>query len=145
MANPYKMFETDAQAEVQGVRIYYPSQDAKDRYWFVVARAGGKNDAFIHTLRQRLDRITRGGQITNNAQADKISRNTFLEMCLRGWGSDKHGDGLMIGRNDTALEFNADNTDAFFRDLPDLLADIIRQVQSGELFRKEGIEADAGN
>lgn len=139
MTNPYKMFETDANAETKGVKVSYPG------FWFIVARAGGRNEAFTNTLRQRLDRITRNGAITNNSQADKISRNTFLEMCLRGWGSEKHGDGIMVGRDDAPIEFSTDAADAFFKDLPDLLADVIRQVQSGELFRKEGIEADAGN
>ncbi len=138
--NPYKMFETDLNAEKTGTKIEYPG------FWFYVARAGGSNEAFTTTLRQRLDRISRGGRSTaSTLQEDKISRNTFLEMCLRGWGSDKHGEGVMVGRDDAPIQFSTEAADVFFKELPDLLTDIINQVTTGAAFRKEGVEADAKN
>lgn len=141
MANPFKMFETDPELERSGVKIDYGD------FWFYVARAGGRNDGFVTTLRQRLDRVQAGGRrsVAQDKIADRVTRQTFIEQCLRGWGSKMHGEGKMVGRNDEPIEYSTDAAERLFEELPDLLADLVGTVSSGAAFRKDLLETDAKN
>lgn len=139
--SPYKMFETDGDLEKKGVKIEY------DDFWFMVARAGGKNEGFTNTLRTRLARVQSGGarSLAQDKIADKAARNTFIEQCLRGWGSSEFGDGKIPGRDGKPLEFNAENADKLFADLPDLLNDLVATVSTGAAFRKDLGDQDSAD
>jgi hypothetical protein len=141
MANPFSMFETDPELEKKGVKVDYGD------YWFYVARAGGKNETFVSTLRQRLDRVSRGGprSVAADKIADAATREVFIEHCLRGWGSLEHGEGKMVGRANEAIPYSLQAAEALFEALPDLLNDLVQTVSNGTAFRKDLVDADTKN
>ena len=141
MANPFTMFETDAKLEKEGVKIDYGD------FWFYVARAGGRNDSFVNTLRQRLDRVSRGGprSVAADKIADAATREVFIEHCLRGWGSTEHGEGKMVGRGGEAIPFSVQAAEVLFEQLPDVVTELVATVSSGAAFRKDLVEHDTKN
>lgn len=139
--SPFDLFETDPELERGGVKVDY------DGFWFQLARAGGANEAFS----KRLSELTAPYQraIDTNAispkLAQKLTRQAFCETILLGWGSEVHGDGNMIARDRSALPFTLDNAQAFFEQLPDLMADLLETARKGTVYRRLVVEDAAKN
>lgn len=144
--NPYQKFETDGDLEQKGVKFDYGD------FWFYVARPGGKNEEFIQELKERNERLD-AGPAARSPMMDQLKEDTnrriFLEKCLKGWGSKKHGEGKMVGRNDEAIEFSVAAADKLFKDLPELLSDVIVTSQKSAVWLKNvqgaRLETDAKN
>jgi hypothetical protein len=139
--SPYAVFETDKSVEQNGVKVDYGS------FYFQVARAGGANTRFRDVFRQRMAPHKRAlaTETMNDDLADKISLEVFAETVVLGWGSKKHGEGVMTARDGSGLSFTIDNVKQVFADLPELARDIMQQAQSLALFRSAIAGADAKN
>lgn len=139
--SPYALFETDPTIEQAGIKLDY------GKFYFQVARAGGANTRFRDVLRQRMAPHKRAlaTETMSEDLADKITLDVFAETVVLGWGSEKHGDGKMVARDGSALEFSQENVKQLFKDLPDLARDVMQQAQSTALFRAVVAEIDAGN
>lgn len=134
MTNPYELFETDKNFEIQGIWIDYGS------FSFLIARAGGANEKYARILRQRMKPYRR--QVQNNTLDEELSHKillgAFVDGVLLDWKDVKDRDG-------NALEYNRGNAVKLFTDLPDLFRDLQIQATNMTLFRKEVLEEDLGN
>lgn len=141
MSNPYSLFETDKQAEQEGVKIDYGD------FWFQIARVGGSNEKFNNRLKALLNPYRRAieTETMDSKVQERLTTQTFIETALLGWGSKEHGEGKMIGRDGKALPFTKENATQLFEDLPDLLLDLIRTGSKMAVFRKSLLEDDLGN
>lgn len=139
--SPWAMFETNKDLEQGGIRIDY------GKYYFQVARAGGENTRYRDMLRQRLaphNRAINTGTM-DETLAQNIIRDVFAETVILDWGSLAHGEGKMIARDGSALEFSAENVKMILKQLPDLAADLQQQAGSAALYRAVLAEFDAKN
>lgn len=139
--SPYDVFETDKDLEQKGIRLSYGD------FWFDVARAGGANSRFAKMLEKELQPYRRAIQTEtmDPKVANEILCRCFAATVVTGWGSKKHGEGRMIARDGSALDFSPANVAHVFVDLPDLFADVREQASKVALFRNAVNEADAGN
>ena len=139
--SPYAMFQTDEAVEQAGVTIEYGP------FYFKVARAGGANNRYRDTLRERLRPHMRAlnNGVMNDELANRIYRDVFAETVVLGWGSEAHGEGKIAGPDGKPIEFSADAVKQLFKDLPDLASDLMQQAQSFNNFRAAIAELDAKN
>jgi len=139
--NPYSLFSTDADLEVQGIEIDYGD------FWFKIRRAGGNNKRFGERCSELMKPLRRAIQTetADPKMLDRLTLEAFAETVLVSWGSKLHGDGFMVGPDNSKLEFTKDNIVQLLQDLPDLAEDLLQQSRRVALFRKTAAEADAGN
>lgn len=139
--NPFKLFETDKSSEIEGIKINYGD------FWFQIARAGGSNVAFKETL-QRLTapyKQAMARDILPDDIADELGIKAFVETILLGWGSNEHGEGNMVGKDNESIPFSQDNATKLFKELPDLFRDLMSQATNQALFRAEAVETKTKN
>lgn len=144
----HKLFKTDTGLEKKGVWIDYgPNEDMPadpdgkhPSTRFLIARAGGSNNAYnqvLEKLAKPHKRMIQHGQLSNDL-AKTIARDAFLSACLLGWENVTNAAGEV-------LEFNKPNADALFDELPDLYSDLSEQAAQASIYREELREADLGN
>jgi len=139
--NPFKMYQTDPDLEVQGIDIDYGD------FYFTIARAGGANKRFNERLAEAFKPYRRAIQ-TETADVkllDRITKEVFIQECIKGWGSTKHGPGKMLNVDDSPLDYTPENVALFFGELPELLDDLVGQANKMALYRAKVIEDDLGN
>jgi len=139
--NPFALFETDQSVEADGIELDYGA------FYITVARAGGSNEGFKKALADKTRPYRRLIQEERmpEERSKQLLRETVAETVVRGWGSTKHGDGKMFGKNGEAIPFSVENVIDLFEKLPDLFQDVYEQAQKVSLFRANEAEADAGN
>jgi len=139
--NPYSMFETDADLERNGVKIDYGD------YWFVIARAGGANKAYDRRLEALTRPVRRAIQTEtlDEGRAKDLMQQAFVEKCLVSWGSKKHGEGNMVGRNGEPIPFTVENAMTVLRDLDWLWRELDQDSRRLALYRKMVEEVDEKN
>lgn len=139
--SPYALFETDKKVEQEGVKLDYGP------FYIQVARAGGANTRFRDLLRTRMAPHKRAmaTETMSEELQEKIGMEVFCETVVLSWGSEKHGEGKIAGRDGKPLDFSVENVKALFKDLPDLARDVFAQSQSVGLFRAAIADIDAGN
>lgn len=150
--SPFDLFETDANAEVNGIDIDYGD------FYVTVARAGGANDRFGQVLREKMRPHRRAFDLAGDnpskeldALADRLAAEAFAETVVLAWGSKLYGKGTMVGRRDPVtneperLPYSTEAVVAFFEALPDMRRDVMRQASSMANFRRLTLEGDGKN
>lgn len=138
--NLYNLFKTDENLETDGIWIEYGETVDGQPIRIRIARAGGKNKAFTKAL-EKATRPHRKAIQTgslDNATADKLYREVFVDTVVLGWENVTDAAG-------NPLEFNRENALKLFIDLPDLFQDLREQAANAALFREELLEEDLGN
>lgn len=145
MANPYAVFKTDSDVEVNGVILDYG--DIRIR----IARAGGANKKFNRLLTARLKQYKR--QIDTESLDEEVASEVMIETYVDGIvlnmevkdkvNSTKalavYTPGI-LDPDGNVLEFNRTNAIAFFTNLPELFKDV--QVQSTQVALFRAVEQE---
>lgn len=117
----------------QGVTIDYPD------FSFTIHRAGGSNKKFATVLSEKMkpfrQRYERG--LLDDETSEKILLEAFVEGVVVDW-SIKDADGKKI-------PFNVANVLEFFRQFPDVYADLKAQAMDAATFRAANEEIESKN
>ena len=136
----YSQFKTDQNLETAGIVLNYGQNAKGENIDIRIARAGGSNSKFSKVAEQVLKPFRR--QISNEsmdpAKLDELFRVIYARSVVLGWTGVEDEDG-------NPLPFNEANVVKLFNDLPDLFADVRAQAEKQALFRKIGLEEEAGN
>lgn len=140
--NIYKSFQTNKNLETKGITVEYHDENDPDLppSKFIVARAGGSNQAYEKAMDRKTKPIRRAlsAGTVSMAEIKRINREVFAETCLLSWENVDGPDGK-------PLEFNYDNAVQLFKDMPDLFDDLFQQSSSANLFRQVNAEEAAKN
>jgi hypothetical protein len=136
----YNALRTDAELEKNGVWVEYGQNSNGQPERFLLARAGGANDAFYKTS----DRISK--PYRRQLQAETLDRHTitrinqevYAETVVLKWEGVEGEDG-------EPLQHSKQNCMKLFKDLPDFWQDIYETAQKAVLYRAVVREADAKN
>ncbi len=136
----YAQFETNKDVEKQGIRIEYHNDDGEPPAVFVVARAGGANDAYGKRLEVLLRPHRRAIQTETISvkTLEALIMEAFVETVLKDWENIKD-------RNGVEMAFTKENAITLFTDLPALYEDLKAQAEKISLFRQDALEAAAKN
>lgn len=138
---PYEVFETDPELEKNGIVIDYG-----DYYW-IIARAGGANKRWereIERVTRPLRRAIQTDTLEPEVGKEKL-REAFVVACVIGWGSKKHGKGVMLGKGGAPLEFNKENVTRVLTELDWQFQDLRESANKAALYRKVLEDHDAKN
>jgi hypothetical protein len=134
MANPYKLFKTNPELEMNGVTSDFGGM------FITIARSGGANKTYQQVLskrfkpyRSQLDRDTIDPDLAN-----KIYAEVFASTIVKGWSD-------VTDEDDNPLPFTFENCVKLFLDLPDLFAEVQKKAADLSLFREEEVKAISGN
>lgn len=133
-SNIQKLFKTNAECETKGIWLDYG--DFRIR----IARAGGANKAFAKCLEKKSRPLRRliQADMLENEQAEKLMGEVYAESVVLGW------EGVTDDKN-KAIPFSKDACLELFKEMPDLLRDIMDQAGKMALFREDIREAAAKN
>lgn len=141
----YKLFETDPQAEEQGVILNYGTSRV------TVARAGGANKAYRKMLEAEMkpyQKLLSAGVFTND-QAEEVLKLVAAKTLVKNWEVLRDGQWVKGIDNpeegEPPLPFTVDNVLLTFNNLDDVYRDIRDNAQSSTLYRLSLREAAAGN
>lgn len=135
----YAQFQTNPDVERTGIELEYRT-GPKTAAVIRIARAGGGNTKYNRALDAKTKPYRRQIQTDTiePAQLDAIMREVYADSVVLGWTG-------VTGPDGKELPFTRDNCVKLFTDLPDLFADVQTQAQKVSLFRKQQLEAAAGN
>jgi hypothetical protein len=138
--NLFKMFQTDAQLEKDGVYIEYGNNEKGHPTRFLIARAGGANTHFQSASEHETKpyrRMMQNDMLTPEI-ANKILMNVYSKAVVKNWEGVLDEDG-----ND--FPFSQSNVIILFTKLPDLFKDIQAMAAQGSNFRLLALEEEAKN
>ena len=140
-ATPFDMFETDESLEREGIVVDY------GQFWFRVGRLDVPGTPFAAFMTEKMRPYTRAIQLgqMDDKIAEDILREGYARYLTLGWGSTKHGDGKMVGRDEAAIDFSPENVADLYKQLPRIFQDLLEQSKDFTKFRKAKVEVDAGN
>ena len=144
MQDMYELFQTDADAEKNGVFIDYGSFRVK------LARAGGANKRYNRLLEAKSKPYRRAIQTKtmDNELAEKLMRDVFVEVCILGWDvkidDDEWKSGILNEKKEI-VPFNKANVLRTFEMLPELFTDLSDQATLLSNYRLGELEEDAKN
>lgn len=138
--NLYKQFETNADLEKTGVVIEYGNNSNGKVISFRVARAGGRNTAYLTYLENKLKPHRRLIQMDTMDQKlfESIVLDAFSTTVVLGWEG-------VEDRNGNPIPYTPNNAINLFNDLPDLYKDLQEQSMKVALFRNEVLDGDVKN
>lgn len=141
ITSPFDIFEVDENLETKGIKIDY------GQFWFQVGRIDKANTPFSRFMTEKMRPYTRAVQLgeMDNKVAEAIVREGFAKHLTLAWGSLAHGDGKMVAKDGSAIDFTPENVEQLYKDLPALFEDILSQSKSFTNFRKARAEIDSGN
>jgi hypothetical protein len=145
----WSVFGVDRKKEIDGVQFYYPGGVR-----VTLARAGGGNEQFakaheIH-MRQHKAAAKLPGGMPEKLQRSVITE-VYLDAVIRKFETDvsetddPEYQPVIVMEDGQVLPSTRDNLKMLFTRLPDLLMEIVGDAQNLSHFRKEELEADAGN
>lgn len=139
--SPFDIFDMDEDLETKGITVDYGP------FWFRVGRMDKAGTPFARFLTEKLRPYTRAIQLgeMDPKVAEAITREGFAKHLVYAWGSKDLGDGKIAGKDGKPLEFNPENVEELFRQLPALLEDLLNESRKAQNFRKARAEEDAGN
>lgn len=146
MTSPFKQFATDENLEQTGIVIDYGD------YAIKIARAGGANARFGKILEAKQKPHRR--QIQNETLPDDVARRllaeTYAEAVILDWGHRKTPAaeiewGHMPDADGNLLPCTKPHVVAALLSLPDWFASIRDEASKAASYRRQEIEATAGN
>lgn len=132
--NPYKEFETDRDAESEGVWV-----DLGDGAKVKVARFNNPaHEKAVRRHQKPYKSILNTGRPLPKDVADEITIKTMVETILLGWEgmADRHGD---------PLPYTPASAERLLRDLPDFRNTVAGLALTAETFRLEALRDAEGN
>lgn len=130
----YALYASDAKAEQAGTWV--PVGPFK----FKLARAGGANERFQKEAAKRFKPFQ--AAISNDTMPKEMAEDLvieiFVDTIVLDWADVGDRDGV-------AIPFSKDAARKLFRDLPNLFEDLQKEAVKAGNFRKENLEAAAGN
>jgi hypothetical protein len=136
----YNQFETNKEAEIEGVEVQYGANADKTVPTFRISRMSKANKKYTKAL-ERATRPHRRAielETMNNDLAERLFMGVFVDTVLLGWSNVQDREGKNIA-------FNKENALKLFTDLPELYDDLQEKAKKASLFREEAIEEEAGN
>lgn len=137
----YNSYETDEQAEKDGVHLEVGTTDSGKVITVRIRRAGGANTRFAKVFEQKSKPYRRLMEIPGALDpkiSERVMREVYVESVVTGWENVEDRDGK-------SLEFTKENALKLFTELPDLFREIVKSSQDIAVFRKEAREAEAKN
>lgn len=152
MQDIFEAYATDESLERQGVEI---SADLLPDAKFIVARAGGANEAFGKEGEKRFRphrRAIEQGKL-DTKEGTRIATELFIDTQLKGWSGinvrkrDDAGNAMSENGEPVfeALPFTRENAIKLFKQLPDLNLELQRKAQAMATFQRNDMAADAKN
>lgn len=138
--NIYDMFATNTDAETEGKWLTY------GKVKFLVARAGGSNDAFTNTMAKAMRPHARRFKLgrMEAKEVNEIALEPFVDACLKGWENvrlrPKEGE-----TEGALLPFNRTNAIQLLKDIPELYSQLMEDAQSLATFAPDDVEDIAKN
>ena len=130
----FDLFGTNEQAEKTGVWLKYGNAE------FLLARAGGSNDAFTNALsvvmRPHARRLKLGR--VKAKEANELAMGPFVDHVLLGWKN-------VVLKDGSVLPYSKDNAKQLLTDIPDLYGQLMEDAQATSTFAPEDISDIAGN
>lgn len=142
----YKQFATDKNLEKTGIELEYPNEDGLPSTVIRIARAGGANERYSKVLEAKCKPYRRQIQTETITpeKMEQIMREVYAETVVLGWQNVD----IPATENGPAMPnapFSHENCVRVFKDLPELFVDIQNQASKAALFKRENLEAAAGN
>lgn len=140
----YQQFETNPDLEKKGVVIDYGD------FRVTLARAGGANQQYQKVLAAKSKPLRRliDHELIDTKRATQLLRETLVEACILRWETKVDGewrDGIENPDGGDLLPFTAENVVATFERLPDLFDALNAEASKAALYRRDLMEAEAGN
>jgi hypothetical protein len=134
VASAYALFESSTEAEARGVWV------SVGPFQFKLARAGGGNDAFTKEATKRFKpfQVAISNETMPEDMAKDMVVDIFVDTVVLDWKNVGDRDG-------NELPFSKDAARKLFKDLPNLFTEVQAQATKTGNFRKENLEAAAGN
>ena len=125
----YSMFESDVDAEKKGRWLPYGKCE------FLVARAGGTNDAFAKAMTKVMRPHARRFKLgtIDAKEANALALGPFVDTVLLGWKNVFNKDG-------SELPYSKENAQKLLTDIPDLYAQLMEDAQNIATFAPEDVE-----
>lgn len=135
MRNIYEKFATDKALEQKGITL-----DFGDGLEFQIARAGGSNVKFEKAVQSKMRKydLQRKHDLLEPEQMRTVFSEVLAETVVLGWKG-------VTDRAGNELPFNRENCIQLFRDLPDLMDDVLEQSRKAALFKQSILEDEAKN
>lgn len=136
----YNQFETNKDAEVEGVWVEYGANEDGSIPKFKISRMSKANKKYTKAL-ERATRPHRRSielETMNNDLAERLLMEVFIDTVLLEWQNIKQRDGV-------ELDLTKKNAMKLFEDLPELYDDLQEKAKKASLFRDETLEEEAGN
>jgi len=132
-SNVQNLFKTNAELETKGIVLDY------GEFKINIARAGGANKAFAKCLEKKSRPLRRAiqSEMLDNEAAENLMAEVYAESVVLGW------EGIKV--DGKKLDFSKENCLALFKQMPDLLRDIMDQAGKMALFREDIRDASAKN
>ena len=136
----FKQFGTNKEAEQDGIWIEYGPNDDGTIPAFKIARAGKSNKKWVKAIEKGMKPHRRAAELgtLDNATAEKVLREVFVESVLVDWRNvqDSEGEPMQLTKENAVYLFNA---------LPELYDDLSDKANKAALFRDEALENEAKN
>lgn len=136
----YKNYATDKRAEIEGKRIVFGTNDDGTEIAFILRRMSRSNPEYTKALNKATQPIQREIELEtlDNARADAIFLDVFVDTILIGWENVRDADG-------NELAFNRENARKLLTDLPDLYDSLQDTAKKATHFREAARERAAKN
>jgi len=136
----FKSHLTDAKAKKEGVKFYSGNDKTE---WFHVARMGSENVEFRIAMESVGDapKGDKDALVAYNKQVNKAIATTII----KGWGSDKHGEGKIEGEDGKALVFSEKSLIVLIDNADHLLDEVSLFARDHNNYLKSKVEADVKN
>lgn len=139
----YKNFQTNESLETKGIVLDYGD------FRITTARAGGKNKRFAKTLETLSKPYRRAIQteMLPQERGMELLRTAYAQAVVLNWETLVDGEFVqgIEGPDGKLLEFNSQNVETTFKNLPDLFTDVQEQATKAALYRDSVIQDEAGN
>lgn len=136
----YKQFETNKDAETNGIWVQYEDGTDAPPVRFLVRRAGGANTEYAQALEQKVKPYRRQVQAGTVPLAvlERLQREVFCATVIRDWENVQNREGQKI-------PYNYANALQLMTDLPALYTDLQSQADNMSLFKAAVVEEEAKN
>lgn len=136
----FEQFETNKQAEKEGVAISYGANSDGTVPTFFVSRMSRTNKKYLQALERNTKPHRRAIELETIKpdQAESINMQVFVDAILLGWENIK-------GKDGEAIQFSKEAAKALFEKLPDLYDDLNEKAKKASTFRDEQKEEEAKN
>ena len=128
----YKKFGSDESIEKEGFLLSIWDEGVEVK--FLIARAGGKNKAFLAALQAGMQPLARKyGNSVPDDMAEKVLIETVATHVVKGWENVEDRDG-------EELPYSPENAALLLSELPELFSMIWAEAQNLANFQKEEAE-----